>query len=134
MGDTRRQAAETAAYTVLAGSNLPIGYCDAISGAIAAAIEAAFDYRPPRLADPLTAAQVPPHWTCGCPGAGCYVRWDTYSDAGTGVPRQQGVRVTCIPHALVARTVTDEQEGHSLTYARARAMAQLDAAHGEQCR
>lgn len=44
MDSARRQAAETAAYTVLVGSNLPTGYCDAISEAIVAAIEATLGY------------------------------------------------------------------------------------------
>jgi len=134
MSTTRREAVETAAYTELAGSNLPIGYCDAISGAIAAAVEAAMAWAPPPVADPLTAA-LPPisgHWTCGCSSRECTVRWDTFRD---GSPTNPGaaVRATCLPHGLVADADTADASG-SLVGARALAMARLDALHTEQCR
>lgn len=135
MNKDRYNAALNAAYQILKTiPQLDTPAVATVAMAIAAATEAALDYRPGRLADPLTAALPPAVWTCGCTAAGCAIRWDHYSDAGTRSPRQQGVRVTCVAHSLVARTVTDEQEGHSLTHARARAMALLDQAHTEQCR
>lgn len=135
MSNTRNEAVTQAAYHVLKSiPSMNTPEVVTVAMAIAAAVEVGLAWKPERLADPFTAALPPAQWSCGCSAAECSIRWDTYNDAGTRVPRQQGVRATCITHALVARTVTDVAEGHSLTYARARAMAHLDAAHAEQCR
>lgn len=135
MSDTRYDAALHAAYDIL--KTIPTVETAAVvtmAMAIAAATEAALAWKPESLADPLRAALVPQGaWSCGCSSRECTVRWDTFSDGGVGV-RSQRVRATCLRHALVANADTSERDGHSVTAARAAAMALLDALHAEQCR
>lgn len=135
MSDSRRDAATQAAYKILKTiPGLDTAAVATVSMAIAAAVEAALEWKPEPVADPLNAALVPQgSWSCGCSSRECAVRWDVFSSGGIEV-RSQRVHATCIRHGLVANADTQQCQHHSLTSARVAAMARLDALHAEQCR